>query len=146
MKHDTKPIGTAGDFAQPPFLYEIRVKGRLSGDQWTAWFDDLAVSSRRGESTLTGRVPDHAALYGLLAAPVAPQHAPPRTALLEPLSERELEVQGLIAAGCSNAEIGRKLYIAVGTVKRHVNNIYGKLQVQSRTQAVARARELDLIS
>ena len=52
---------------QPPFLYEIRVKGRLSGEQWTSWFDDLTVSFAQGESTLRGKAPDHAALYGLLA-------------------------------------------------------------------------------
>ncbi len=54
-------------FVKPPFLYEIRVKGRLSSEQWTSWFDDLTVSTDKGESTLRGRVPDHAALYGLLA-------------------------------------------------------------------------------
>ncbi len=53
--------------AQPPFLYEIRVKGRLSAEQWADWFDDVAVSSRGGESVLRGRAEDHAALYGLLA-------------------------------------------------------------------------------
>jgi hypothetical protein len=52
---------------QPPFLYEIRVKGRLSGEQWTSWFDDLTVTFAQGESTLRGKAPDHAALYGLLA-------------------------------------------------------------------------------
>lgn len=52
---------------RPPFLYEIRVKGRLSGEQWMDWFDDIAVSTSRGETTLCGRVPDHAALYALLA-------------------------------------------------------------------------------
>ncbi len=65
--------------------------------------------------------------------------------LVEPLSERELEVLALIAAGLSNAEIARKLYIAIGTVKRHINNIYGKLAVGSRTQAIAKAREINLI-
>jgi LuxR family maltose regulon positive regulatory protein len=60
------------------------------------------------------------------------------------LSERELEVLRLIADGFSNAEIAQRLVIALGTVKRHINNIYGKLGVQSRTQAVARARELGL--
>jgi LuxR family maltose regulon positive regulatory protein len=65
--------------------------------------------------------------------------------LLEPLSERELEVLSLVADGLSNAEIARKLYIAVGTVKRHINNIYGKLEVTSRTQAVAKARQLKLL-
>ncbi len=66
-------------------------------------------------------------------------------ALVEALSERELEVLALIAAGFSNREIAQKLFIAQGTVKRHINNIYGKMEVRSRTQAVARARELDLL-
>jgi LuxR family maltose regulon positive regulatory protein len=65
--------------------------------------------------------------------------------LIEPLSDRELEVLGLVAAGLTNREIAQELYIAVGTVKRHTNHIYGKLGVHSRTQAVARSRELGLI-
>ncbi len=68
-----------------------------------------------------------------------------RQPLVEPLSAREIEVLQLIAEGYSNAEIGGKLYITTGTVKRHVNNIYGKLGAGSRTQAVARARALDLL-
>jgi LuxR family maltose regulon positive regulatory protein len=63
----------------------------------------------------------------------------------EPLSERELEVLRLLAAGRSNAEIARELYLAVGTVKAHVHRIYGKLLVRNRTQAVARATELNLL-
>jgi LuxR family maltose regulon positive regulatory protein len=65
--------------------------------------------------------------------------------LVEPLSERELEVLRLIAAGLSNREIAAELVIAVGTVKRHINHIYGKLGVHSRTQALVRARELSLL-
>ncbi len=65
--------------------------------------------------------------------------------LVEPLSERELEVLRLIAAGLSNQAIADRLIIAPGTVKRHINNIYGKLQVGSRTQAVAVARDLQLL-
>jgi LuxR family maltose regulon positive regulatory protein len=66
--------------------------------------------------------------------------------LVEPLSPRELEVMQLIASGASNAEIAQKLYIAVGTVKNHVKNIYAKLNVHSRAQAIARSRELGLIA
>ncbi|HWT78780.1 MAG TPA: LuxR C-terminal-related transcriptional regulator, partial [Candidatus Methylomirabilis sp.] len=61
------------------------------------------------------------------------------------LTGRELEVLRLIEAGCSNQEIALKLVIALGTVKRHTVNIFNKLDVTSRTQAVARARELGLI-
>ncbi len=63
----------------------------------------------------------------------------------EPLTERELEVLRLLAAGHSNQAIARQLIVAVGTVKRHVNSILSKLDVQSRLQAVARARELGLV-
>jgi LuxR family maltose regulon positive regulatory protein len=67
------------------------------------------------------------------------------SSLIEPLSERELEVLGLIAAGHSNREIAEELVVAVSTIKTHVNNIYRKLDVSSRTQAVAQARELNLV-
>ncbi len=67
------------------------------------------------------------------------------SSLVEPLSERELEVLRLIAAGLSNREIAEELFVAVSTVKTHINNIYRKLDVSKRTQAVARAKELDLL-
>jgi ATP/maltotriose-dependent transcriptional regulator MalT len=65
--------------------------------------------------------------------------------LIEALTERELEVLHLIAAGRSNQEIADNLVISVRTVKKHVENIHAKLGVQSRTQAAARARELNLL-
>jgi LuxR family maltose regulon positive regulatory protein len=66
-------------------------------------------------------------------------------ALVEPLSDRELEVLRLIVAGLSNPEIAEELFIAVSTVKSHVNNIYGKLAVENRIQATARAQNLGLV-
>lgn len=69
----------------------------------------------------------------------------PEHLLIEPLSQRELEVLHLIANGCSNSDIARELVIAIGTVKRHTANIFNKLDVRNRTEAVARARELDLL-
>ncbi len=66
-------------------------------------------------------------------------------ALVEPLSERELEILRLIAEGHSNQAIADRLVVAVSTVKKHINNLYGKLDVQSRTQALLRARELQLL-
>lgn len=65
--------------------------------------------------------------------------------LIEDLSERELEILRLIASGKSNQEISSSLFLAIGTVKKHTNNIYGKLGAGSRTQAVARARELGIL-
>ena len=65
--------------------------------------------------------------------------------LPEQLTERELEVLRLVAGGLSNQDIAERLVVAVSTVKKHLNNIYGKLETQSRTQAIARARELQLL-
>jgi LuxR family maltose regulon positive regulatory protein len=76
----------------------------------------------------------------------APSAAAPAQPLLDPLTERELEVLRLIAAGLSNRAIAARLVLALSTVKSYVNTIYGKLQVESRTQAVARARALHLLS
>lgn len=70
---------------------------------------------------------------------------PPSSPLIEPLHPREREVLRLLAAGHSNSEIAAILVLALGTVKKHLNNIYGKLGVSSRTQAVARARELGFL-
>jgi len=107
---------------------------------------DLLPNVRRVAPQFIDRLLDQAAP----AAPSEPTQkiAAPRPAgqpLVEPLTARELEVLGLIAAGLSNREIAERLFIVVGTVKRHINNIYGKLQVRRRTEAVARARELGLL-
>ncbi len=80
-------------------------------------------------------------------APVMPSPPPP-TLLppdVEPLTPRELEVLQLIAAGKSNGEIAGAMVVAVSTVKAHINSIFGKLGVTSRTQALVRARELQLL-
>jgi LuxR family maltose regulon positive regulatory protein len=65
--------------------------------------------------------------------------------LPEPLTEREIERLSLIAEGLSNQEIARRLFISLPTVKWHTSNIYGKLGVRSRTQAIIRARSLGVI-
>lgn len=65
--------------------------------------------------------------------------------LIEPLSDREMEVLELVAKGLTNQAIADELFIAVSTVKKHVNNILGKLGVDNRTQAVSRAGELNIL-
>ena len=75
----------------------------------------------------------------------SPGAAQPAQPLIEPLSERELEVLRLLSEGKSNQAIANELVLATGTVKRHLYNIFGKLNVSSRTQCTARARELGLL-
>jgi LuxR family transcriptional regulator, maltose regulon positive regulatory protein len=72
-------------------------------------------------------------------------YPPPVQRLIEPLSQRELEVLQLIAHGLSNRAIGERLFLALDTVKGHNRRIFDKLQVQRRTEAIARARELGLL-
>jgi len=75
------------------------------------------------------------------------QHMPqiPNRALVEPLSERELEILRLITQGLSNQEIAKQLVVGVPTVKKHINHMYSKLGVRSRTQALIRAHEWKLV-
>jgi len=65
--------------------------------------------------------------------------------LPEPLTPRELEIMRLICEGYSNPEIASELVVTINTIKKHTSNIYGKLGVRSRTQAIARAHELNLL-
>ncbi|UCD42941.1 MAG: hypothetical protein JSV69_04890, partial [Chloroflexota bacterium] len=65
--------------------------------------------------------------------------------LLDPLTPRELEIMHLICKGYSNPEIASELVVSLNTIKKHTSNIYGKLGVSSRTQAIARAQQLNLL-
>lgn len=101
------------------------------------------------QAVARGISPEYAGRLLAALAQESPQAPPagkaPAGDLVEPLSERELEVLGLIAEGLSNGEIASRLYISLSTVKGHTTNIFGKLGVKNRTQAVARARSLGLL-
>ena len=110
--------------------------------------DRLAEAIRcaaRGESFLQPSVAAKVvAEYVRLAdAPQARERA--NQALVEPLSDRELEILRLVATGASNKEIAATLFITEGTVKNHVTNILGKLGVRDRTQAALKVKELGLV-
>jgi LuxR family maltose regulon positive regulatory protein len=133
--------------AQALALAEPEGYVRLFVDQGPPMAQLLAQAAARGIAT------DYTARLLTALAADAPQPAggalrPASThpqALIDPLTERELEVLRLIAQGLSNPEIGERLFLALDTVKGHNRRIFDKLQVQRRTEAVARARELGLI-
>ena len=81
----------------------------------------------------------------LNAMPASLATGSPAVPLLDPLTEREQEILTLIARGQTNRQIAEALFISVGTVKGHVNHIFSKLEVKNRTQALVKARELDLL-
>ena len=97
------------------------------------------------EAALRGASPDY--IGNILAAMEGRERgaSPGQQPLVEPLSEREIEVLRLVAAGLSNREIASKLILSMGTVKSHIHHIYGKLDTRNRAQAIARARELNLL-
>jgi LuxR family maltose regulon positive regulatory protein len=102
-------------------------------------------AQQRGRLDSLRRVPAHYLRKLLAALERDVAGAASAAELPEPLSERELEILRLIASGKSNRGIASELFVSVGTVKTHINNLYRKLDAHSRTQALARARELKLL-
>jgi LuxR family maltose regulon positive regulatory protein len=120
---------------------------RTFADEGAAMGDLLSEvldAQQRGRLDATPSVPMRY-LAKLLAALAREDAAPAAERLPEPLSERELEVLALVAAGMSNKEIAGRLFVSVTTVKTHINNLYRKLDARSRIQAVACARELGIL-
>ena len=117
--------------------------GYLLKDVGSAQLADSIRATSRGESILDPSVAAKvvqefsrvSSMVGGTSSDVLP----------EPLSEREIELLGLIGSGMSNKEIAETLFITEGTVKNHITHILGKLNVRDRTQAVLKAKELGLI-
>ncbi|MBV9227927.1 MAG: LuxR family transcriptional regulator, partial [Chloroflexi bacterium] len=112
--------------------------------------EGLPMARLLSKAATLGRMPDY--IGKLLAVFKAEEQKredtssqSPAQPLIEPLSQRELEVLRLIVQGLSNQEISERLFLALDTVKGHNRKIFGKLQVQRRTEAVARAHELGLL-
>jgi len=118
-----------------PFLDE--------GEPMAALLADLHAAARDTRRPVGSVSP--AFLGSLLAAFGGKAQRRHRTGLIEELTERELEVLGLLAAGRSNADMAATLFVEQSTVKTHLIHLYSKLGVHSRTQAVARARALGLL-
>jgi len=103
-----------------------------------------AMLLKHGEATGNGEATE--AAEAMASARAAPERAAkPAEPLPEPLSQRELEVLALIHQGHANKEIASRMQVAPATVKAHIRNLYGKLGVGRRTEALARARELGLL-
>ncbi len=135
-----KPFGYSRVFDDGPALDQLLLEIRQSNTP-SEYLDRLLASFHRTPTADTKQSSRNRLTIG---APASLGKGPAQ-GLVEPLSEREFDVLRLIAAGCSNAQIGARLYIAPGTVKRHITNVYGKLGVQTRTQAIVTAREKGLI-
>jgi LuxR family maltose regulon positive regulatory protein len=113
--------------------------------------EGLSMARLLYDAATRGIAPDY--VRRLLAAfPVAEpgQTDPPKSqatdsVLVEPLSERELEVLQLIAEGLTNREIGERLFLSLNTIKAHTRNIYGKLDAHNRTQAVSKASAMGIL-
>jgi LuxR family transcriptional regulator, maltose regulon positive regulatory protein len=115
----------------------------------------LHKATQGARSRYTAMLLEAVQTHLIAIVPVAPTTAPapavaeppadPTRAMADPLSPRELQILTLICKGLSNQEIGQQIFLSLSTVKWHNQNIFDKLDVQRRTEAVARARELNLL-
>ena len=117
--------------------------GYLLKDVPSAKLVEAIRAAARGDSFLQPSVA--AKVVAEFSRMAGGETAVPQQNLVEPLSNRELEILGVLATGASNREIANTLFITEGTVKNHVTNILGKLGVRDRTQAALKAKEMGLI-
>lgn len=136
----THPVSITGWMERWPRLENLRstLQAQLGPEAYTlAWEQGTQLTFDAVRATLRAALRDD--------APVSRPAAANEQPLPEPLSERELEILALLAEGLSNREIAERLVLAVGTVKVHTRNIYGKLGVGNRTEAAAVARRMKLL-
>jgi LuxR family maltose regulon positive regulatory protein len=140
-------LGDALALAEPGGFIRIFVDEGLPMAELLTRMKDAGGRMQEYIHTLLAAFPriEDRGLRAELARPLHSVLSPQSSLLVEPLSRRELEVLHLIAQGLSNREIGERLFLALSSVKGHTRNIFGKLQVQRRTEAVARARQLGLL-
>ncbi len=134
---DISPLPSVGWVEKWPLMSRLRAKweSQLGTEAYSdAWEHGKARDISQTVAMLT---------EGLVAQPTS---VPANTVSTNPLTPREQEVMALLANGLSNRDIAAQLVFSLGTVKWYVNQIYSKLGVGSRTQAVVRARELNLLS
>jgi LuxR family maltose regulon positive regulatory protein len=130
--------------ALPPLEHALRL---AEPEGYLRLFADLGPSIVRLLQEAHGRGVMRDYVAAILAACDGRHRTPSGSsrALLEPLTDRELEVLQLVAAGLTNREIAGRISISPETVKKHTGNIYGKLGARTRTEAVAIARALDIL-
>jgi DNA-binding NarL/FixJ family response regulator len=136
---------------------EAAVRTSLTADEASKMLEQLARKgyprSRAENGIVAHALRDQHDTLENLSAPSAaeaesdgtPRRLEARNQLDEPLSKREREVLSLLASGRTNSEVARELFVSVGTVKSHTGNIYRKLEAKNRAEALARARELELL-
>ncbi|MFH1969842.1 MAG: response regulator transcription factor [Verrucomicrobiota bacterium] len=146
--HPNTQVIVLTTFDDDEYVFEALRAGAVGYLLKDAASDQLAEAIRcaaRGESLLQPSVAAKVVAEFTRLADAPQARARANQALIEPLSDRELEILRLVAAGASNKEIAATLVIAEGTVKNHVTNILGKLGVRDRTQAALNAKELGLV-
>ena len=114
----------------------------INADEMTAAIRTVASGGALIQPSITRKV---LAEFTRLANPLSQAGSTTPQPLIEPLTDREMEVLRLLAEGLSNREIAERLVITEGTVKNHVSNLIAKLNVRDRTQAILKAQEFDLI-
>jgi LuxR family maltose regulon positive regulatory protein len=131
-------------------LQEALALGATEGFIWR-WLDagpgigPLLDDLKADRDTPQGSRPYLDSLLDACQAAIGEPTQPQRGELISPLTTRELEILRLICKGYSNPEIANELVVTINTIKKHTSNIYGKLGVRSRTHAIARAHELNLL-